>query len=76
MAAVTISIEPEELLSLRALTERDGVPNGRQPDVAGVAAMLMRRAPGARPPGPDAAGLSHGIEELSRHGREANLTGG
>jgi hypothetical protein len=44
---------------------------GTQPDHEARAG-----APGARPPGPDAAGLSHGIEELSRHGRVANLTGG
>ena len=44
MAAVTISIEPEELHSLRALAELDGVPNGRRPDVAAMAATLVRRA--------------------------------
>ena len=44
MAAVSISIEPGELRSLRALAELDGITNGRQPDVAGMAAALMRRA--------------------------------
>ena len=44
MAAVTISIEPGELQSLRALAELDAVTNGRQPDVPGVAAALIRRA--------------------------------
>jgi hypothetical protein len=31
--------------------------------------------PGARPPGPDAAGLSPGIEELSRHAMRRTLRG-
>jgi hypothetical protein len=44
MAAITISIEPGELQSLRALAELDAVTTGRQPDVPGVAAALMRRA--------------------------------
>ena len=44
MAAVTISIEPEELASLRALAERDAAAGGRQADVAGTAAALLRRA--------------------------------
>ena len=44
MAAVTICIEPGELQSLRALAELDAVANGRQPDVPGMAAALMRRA--------------------------------
>ena len=44
MAAVTISVEPEELLSLRTLAELDGVPNGHRPDVAAMAATLVRRA--------------------------------
>jgi hypothetical protein len=44
MAAVTISIEPDELQSLRALAEVDGITNGRRPDVAGMAAALLRGA--------------------------------
>jgi hypothetical protein len=44
LAAVSISIEPGELQSLRTLAELDGMTNGRQPDVAGMAAALMRRA--------------------------------
>jgi hypothetical protein len=64
MAAVTISIEPDELRSLRALAELDGITNGRQPDVAGMAEALMRRALAASlhqrglasPGGPQAGG--------------------
>lgn len=44
MTALTISIEPGELQRLRDLAELDGITNGRQPDVAGMAAALLHRA--------------------------------
>jgi hypothetical protein len=66
MAAVTISIDPDELQNLRALAELDGITNGRQPDVAGLAAALMQRALAdslrerglAAPDSPEAAGTA------------------
>jgi hypothetical protein len=48
MAAITISIQPDELQGLHALAEFDEAASGRKPDVAGVAAVLMHGALAAR----------------------------
>jgi hypothetical protein len=42
--AVTISVEPDELLGLTAVAELDEAATGRKPDMAEVVAALMHSA--------------------------------